>query len=263
MTDGAFPAQKRVLDTGRIEVHGVSVLYSGRRGETQALASTEAVFPAGSFSALVGPTGCGKSTLLNVIAGFVQPTTGSATLDGELIRVPGPDRGVVFQQYALMPWFTARGNVEFALKRFGYRRDKRRAIAMEALDRMGLAGMASKYPAELSGGMQQRVGLARTLSSQPKVLLMDEPFGALDAQTRLTMQQLLLDLWETDKLTVVFVTHDVDEALVLSDKVLVMTHSPGTIDRVLEVDSSRPRSVEDYGPNHRALRKEVLQLLNQ
>jgi len=161
-----------------------------------------------------------------------------------------------------MPWFTARGNVELGLKRFGHPRAKRRALAMEALDRMGLADAASRYPAELSGGMQQRVGLARTLASEPKILLMDEPFGALDAQTRLTMQQLLLDTWEADRLTVVFVTHDVDEALVLSDTVFVMTPSPGKIERVIEIDTPRPRSVEEYGPNHLNYRKEVLRLLH-
>ena len=166
----------------------------------------------------LGPRGVGSRPSSTVIAGFVIPTSGSVEVDGIPTLQPGPDRGVVFQQYALMPWLTARGNVEFALKRFGLPRDERRRRGVEELERVGLGHASSHYPAELSGGMQQRVGLARTLAGEPKVLLMDEPFGALDAQTRLTMQQLLLDLWETNKITVVFVTHDVDEALVLSDE---------------------------------------------
>ena len=249
--------------TGRIVVDGLSVVYRSLRGEAHALAPTDAVFEAGSFAALLGPTGCGKSTMLNVIAGFVAPTTGSVTLNGEPILTPSPSRGVVFQAYALMPWFTARGNVEFALKRFGYSRAERRQRALEALEQVGLGFAADRRPAELSGGMCQRVGLARTLASQPDVLLMDEPFGALDAQTRLNMQQLLLDLWQGNQLTVVFVTHDVDEAIVLADKIFVMTPAPGRIDRIIDVDTPRPRSVEDHGDYHNKIRKEILQLLHQ
>ena len=239
----------------------LEVVFEGLKGVTRALAETTVTFEAGSFNALVGPTGCGKSTFLNVIAGFVAPTSGSVEVDGVPTLKPGPDRGVVFQQYALMPWLTARGNVEFALKRFGLPRDERRRRAVAHLERVGLGHAISHYPAELSGGMQQRVGLARTLAGEPKVLLMDEPFGALDAQTRLTMQQLLLDLWEANKVTVVFVTHDVDEALVLSDAVYVMAARPGQIVRVIDVHTPRPRSVEDFGDEHIRLRKEILHQL--
>jgi len=246
---------------GLITIEGLEVVYEGRHGRNQALASTDATFEAGSFNALLGPTGCGKSTLLNVIAGFVPPTAGCARLDGKPTLAPGPDRGVVFQSYALMPWFTASGNIEFALKPKGIPRRERKARAAEALESVGLGGKGALYPAELSGGMKQRVAIARTLVAEPTVLLMDEPFGALDAQTRLTMQQLLLDLWEANRLTVIFVTHDVDEALVLADRVFVMTHSPGKIETVIEVSTERPRSIEDFGGNHVKLRKQVLQLL--
>ena len=246
---------------GRIEIRDLEVVYTGIRATTHAIAKTNAVFEAGSFNALVGPTGCGKSTLLNVIAGFVPAAKGHARIDSTLITGPGPDRAVLFQQYALMPWFTARGNVEFALKRFEMPKKERRSQAEKALAEVGLDGVERNYPAELSGGMQQRVALARTLASRPKVLLMDEPFGALDAQTRLTMQELLLDLWDQDKITVVFVTHDVDEALLLSDRVFVMTPRPGRIERVLDVTIPRPRSVEDLGADYLALRKEVLHRL--
>ena len=168
---------------GHIVVEGLEVVYEGRRGRNQALISTDAVFKAGSFNALVGPTGCGKSTLLNVIGGFVAPTAGQVVLDGKPTLTPGPDRGVVFQSYALMPWFTASGNIEFALKSQGIPRRERKALAARALESVGLAGKDALYPAELSGGMQQRVAIARTLAVNPTVLLMDEPFGALDAQT--------------------------------------------------------------------------------
>ena len=160
-----------------------------------------------------------------------------------------------------MPWFTASGNIEFALKSQGLSRRERKERAAQALASVGLAGREALYPSELSGGMQQRVAIARTLAVNPTVLLMDEPFGALDAQTRMAMQQFLLDLWEADKLTVVFVTHDVDEALVLSDRVFVMTSSPGKIETVIEVSTERPRSAEDYGGDHVKLRKKVIKLL--
>lgn len=262
MTDPeANDASESLSLLGRIEIRDLEVVYTGIRATTQAVVKTNAVFEAGSFNVLVGPTGCGKSTLLNVIAGFVPATQGHVQIDDTPITKPGPDRAVLFQQYALMPWFTARGNVEFALKRFGLSKTERRAQAERALAEVGLEGVERRYPAELSGGMQQRVALARTLASRPKVLLMDEPFGALDAQTRLTMQELLLDLWNQDKITVIFVTHDVDEALLLSDRVFVMASRPGRIECVLDVTIPRPRSVEDLGVEYLTLRKEVLHLL--
>lgn len=208
-----------------VRLEGLSVGY----GATPVLGPTDLEFPAGSFTALLGPSGCGKSTVLNTVAGFVRPTTGRVTAGGTEVAGPGPDRGVVFQHYALFPWRTARGNVEFALKRLGLPRARRRELALAALAEVGLADGAEKYPAQLSGGMQQRVALARALAARPEVLLMDEPFGALDALTRTRMQALLRELWERSGTTVLFVTHDIDEALALAGRVVVLGGSPGRI----------------------------------
>ncbi|MET8749865.1 ABC transporter ATP-binding protein [Streptomyces sp. NPDC004667] len=208
-----------------VRLEGLSVGY----GAAPVLRPTDLVFPAGSFTALLGPSGCGKSTVLNTVAGFVRPATGRVTAGGTEVTGPGPDRGVVFQHYALFPWRTARGNVEFALKRLGLPRARRRELALAALAEVGLADGAEKYPAQLSGGMQQRVALARALAARPEVLLMDEPFGALDALTRTRMQALLRELWERSGTTVLFVTHDIDEALALAGRVVVLGGSPGRI----------------------------------
>ncbi|MEU3525894.1 ABC transporter ATP-binding protein [Streptomyces sp. NPDC038707] len=222
-----------------VRLDAVTVDYDGRRAVT----TTDLEFTAGSFTSLLGPTGCGKSTLLGTIAGFVTPSSGRVLMDGTPVTGPGPDRGVVFQHYALLPWFTARGNVEFALKRFGLSRAARRVRALESLDAVGLADAAEKYPAQLSGGMRQRVALARALAAEPRVLLMDEPFGALDALTRTRMQRLLARLWQRTGTTVVFVTHDVDEALILSQRVIVMAADPGRViadHRVDEASAALP-----------------------
>jgi NitT/TauT family transport system ATP-binding protein len=208
-----------------VRLDGIAVDYAGKR----VVATTDLEFAEGSFTSLLGPTGCGKSTLLNTVAGFVTPSSGRVLVDGAPVTGPGPDRGMVFQHYALLPWFTAQGNVEFALKRFRLPRAERRERALEALDAVGLADGAAKYPAQLSGGMRQRVALARALAAEPRVLLMDEPFGALDAITRARMQRLLAQLWRRTGTTVVFVTHDVDEALVLSQRVIVMAAGPGRV----------------------------------
>ncbi|MFB0632093.1 ABC transporter ATP-binding protein [Streptomyces sp. AB3(2024)] len=227
-----------------VRLEGLSVGY----GAAPVLRPTDLVFPAGSFTALLGPSGCGKSTVLNTVAGFVRPATGRVTAGGTEVTGPGPDRGVVFQHYALFPWRTARGNVEFALKRLGLPRAQRRELALAALAEVGLADGAEKYPAQLSGGMQQRVALARALAARPEVLLMDEPFGALDALTRTRMQALLRELWERSGTTVLFVTHDIDEALALAGRVVVLGGSPG---RVLADHPVPP------GPPDPALRESV------
>ncbi|MEU9028835.1 ABC transporter ATP-binding protein [Streptomyces sp. NPDC048383] len=208
-----------------VRLEGLSVGY----GDTPVLEPTDLEFPAGSFTALLGPSGCGKSTVLNTVAGFVRPAAGRVTAGPDTVRGPGPDRGVVFQHYALFPWRTARGNVEFALKRLGLSRAERRERALAALEEVGLADGAQKYPAQLSGGMQQRVALARALAARPEVLLMDEPFGALDALTRARMQGLLRELWRRSGTTVLFVTHDIDEALALAERVVVLGGSPGRV----------------------------------
>jgi NitT/TauT family transport system ATP-binding protein len=198
----------------------------------------------GEFVALLGPSGCGKSTLLNLLAGFDTPTRGDVLFDGASITRPGPDRGVVFQEASLFPWLTVWDNITFGprvqrLARGGYE-DKARAM----MKLVGLEAFADALPAQLSGGMRQRVGIARVLVMSPRALLMDEPFGALDAQTRLAMQQLLLDVWQKLKTTVLFVTHDIDEAILLADRICMMSARPGRIMREINVGLSRPRSIE-------------------
>ncbi|MFD5624343.1 ABC transporter ATP-binding protein [Streptomyces yangpuensis] len=208
-----------------VRLEGLSVRY----GSAPVLDRTDLELPAGSFTALLGPSGCGKSTVLGAVAGFVPPATGRVTAGSRPVRGPGPDRGVVFQHYALFPWRTARGNVEFALKRLGLPRAERRRRALDALAEVGLADGTDKYPAQLSGGMQQRVALARALAAEPEVLLMDEPFGALDTLTRARMQRLLRELWQRRGTTVLFVTHDIDEALALAERVVVLGDRPGRV----------------------------------
>ncbi|MER7753771.1 ABC transporter ATP-binding protein [Kitasatospora sp. NPDC097643] len=212
-----------------IRLEGLAVGHGPRRHGTTVLAPTELDLAAGSFTALIGPSGCGKSTVLNAVAGFVRPTAGRVLVGAEPVTGPGPDRGMVFQHYALFPWLTARGNVEFALKRLGLPRGERRQRALAALAEVGLADGAEKYPAQLSGGMQQRVALARALAAEPEVLLMDEPFGALDALTRARMQQLLTRLWRRTGTTVLFVTHDIDEALAVAQRIVVLGGRPGRV----------------------------------
>lgn len=184
---------------------------------------------------LLGPSGCGKSTLLNIIAGFEQPTTGSVLVGGHPVRKPGPDRGVVFQDHALFPWLTVEENVAYGLRESGMPKKERLAIANDFIDMVGLTGFNQLYPHELSGGMQQRVGIGRVLAIGPKILLMDEPFGALDAQTRSILQGELLSIWERTKVAVVFVTHNVEEAVFLGHRVVVVTARPGTVKQVIEV----------------------------
>jgi NitT/TauT family transport system ATP-binding protein len=247
---------------GFVEIDGVSIVYGGRRGASSiALQTTSIDLAPSSFTALIGPSGCGKSTLMNAIAGFVPPSTGGITIDAAEVDGPSPQVGVIFQQYALFPWFTAIGNVKYALKRFNLDRDELESRALQALTEVGLQKQARKFPGQLSGGMKQRVAIARTLSLEPKVLLMDEPFGALDAQTRLTMHDLLLAVWEKHRPTVLFVTHDVDESLLLADTIHVMSAAPGRIVRTYTIDMQRPRRVETLGPELLAVRAEILGLL--
>ena len=247
---------------GHVEIKGVTIAYDGARsGHHLALAKTDLIIEPGAFVSLIGPSGCGKSSLLNAVGGFVHPSEGSITVDGHPVTGPDPEVGVIFQQYALFPWFSALANIEFALKRFGLPRRELRQRALEALREVGLESHAMKFPGQLSGGMKQRVAVARTLASHPKVLLMDEPFGALDAQTRISMHEILMRVWEKHKSTVIFVTHDVDEALLLSDRVHVMSVAPGRIVRTLEVRAPRPRSVDKIDPETLTHRVTVLSLL--
>jgi NitT/TauT family transport system ATP-binding protein len=197
------------------------------------------------FVSLLGPSGCGKTTILNVVAGFVIPTRGRALLDGIPLMGPGPDRGVVFQQGALFPWLSLRDNIEYGLKIRNVPTEQRRKRAEELMRLVHLDGSGKKWPYQASGGMQQRVGIARALATDPQVLLMDEPFGALDAQTRASLQRELIEIWQRNRKTVLFVTHDVIEALVLSDRVVVMSGTPGKIMAELPVDLPRPRARSD------------------
>jgi NitT/TauT family transport system ATP-binding protein len=238
-----------------ITFDGVSKTYAAHYGQATALLETSLVLSMSEFVCIVGPSGCGKTTLLNMLAGFVAPSTGSVRLNGRPVSEPGPERGVVFQEVGLFPWLNVQANVEFGLKMSGMPRRERseRARATLALTRMDK--FANRYPNELSGGMKQRVGLARVLANDPQVLLMDEPFGALDAQTRRMMQDELLQVWQETKKTVLFITHSVDEALLLADRVIVMTAAPGRIRADLVVDLPRPRDENSVAFN--ALEKKI------
>lgn len=229
------------MSDAKLTVKGVRKVFDGRAGEVVALDGANFEIAEKEFVTVIGTSGCGKSTLLSIIAGLEEETEGTVLVDGEEVYGPGRDRGVVFQSYTLFPWMTAQKNVEFALK--GSRRE-RAGIAREHLELVGLEGFADAYPSQLSGGMRQRIAIARALSYKPEVLLMDEPFGALDAQTRQLMQELLTRIWEEHRLTVMFVTHDIDEAVFLSDRVLVMTARPGRIKEDMKVGVERPRTFE-------------------
>lgn len=198
----------------------------------------------GEFVCLLGPSGCGKSTLMNTVAAFVKPTSGSVKVDGDSVPKPGRDRGMVFQQHSLFPWKTVCDNVAFGPLMEGKGKDVARKIALDFIEMVGLSAYANRYPGVLSGGMKQRVGIARALANYPSVLLMDEPFGALDAQTRAMMQENLLQIWGEFGITVLFVTHDIDEAVFLSDRVVVMSASPGCIVADIKVSLPRPRNAD-------------------
>ena len=225
-----------------IEIEGVSQVFqtSGRQNHL-ALSQISLTIEEGAFVSILGPSGCGKSTLLYIVGGFVNPTQGTAKVKGKAITGPGPDRGPVFQEFALFPWKTVIGNVMYGPLQHGATRAEAEAQSRRLIEMVGLKGFENFYPKELSGGMKQRVALARTLAYHPAVLLMDEPFGALDAHTRTRLQNDLLNIWERDRKTVLFVTHSVDEAVFLSDKVVVMTRAPGRIKEIVDVDLPRPR----------------------
>ncbi len=229
---------------GTISFNAVSKTYGGPSG-VRALDNVDFRIGEGEFVALLGPSGCGKSTLLNLLAGFEPLSEGVLTFDGRTISKPGPDRGVVFQEAALLPWLNVWENVTFGPKVQGAPRSVYEAKAREILKIVGLEKFHEALPVQLSGGMRQRVGIARVLVMEPRALLMDEPFGALDAQTRLSMQQLLLEVWQRLKTTVLFVTHDIDEAILLADRVCVMTARPGRITRDIPITLPRPRSLDD------------------
>jgi len=243
-----------------LEIEALSKRYDVENGEIVALAAITASIAEGEFVCLLGPSGCGKSTLLKIVAGLISPSGGAITINGHPVSGPGPDRGVVFQDYALFPWMTVADNVEFGLAARGVPPDKRRAVSTDLLRAVGLQEFTAKYPHHLSGGMKQRVSIARALAVDPVLLLMDEPFGALDAQTRFVMQKELLRIWRAYRKTVLFVTHSIDEALFLGDRVLVMTARPGTIKADIRVSQPRPRDIS--GVEFTALRRQTLELLS-
>jgi NitT/TauT family transport system ATP-binding protein len=231
-------------DSGSISLSRVDIHFGEGKTAVQALSKIDLEVGRGEFLAVLGPSGCGKSTIIGAVAGFTPISAGELRVDAKRVTSPGPDRGVVFQQHTLFPWKTVLENVEFGLKMGGVERKTRRDLAHQILVRMGLGEFVSHFPHQLSGGMQQRVNLARVLVNRPRVILMDEPFCSLDAQTRLRMQQMLLELWHEFHMTVVFVTHDVDEAVFLSDRVVVLTRRPGRVKAQLPIPLPRPRTHE-------------------
>jgi len=216
------------------------------------------------FVAIVGPSGCGKSTFLRIVDGLIAPDSGEVRLNGRVVDGPGHGRGMVFQSFDLFPWRTALGNVEFGLDMMGLARQERRARAQRWIELVGLNGFEHAYPHQLSGGMQQRVGIARALAIEPEVLLMDEPFGALDVQTRDLLQDELLAIWQRERKTVLFVTHSIEEAIYLADRVLIFTPRPARLERILDVPFARPRSEEvKSSPAFVELRREIWQSLKR
>ncbi len=221
--------------SAQIAVQGVSHLYCPPRGRpVLALEDVSLEVKNREFVALLGPSGCGKSTLLYLVGGFLPTETGAILIDGKPVGAPGPDRGIVFQHFALFPWKTVRGNILYGLERQGMPKNEREKRAQHFIELVGLAGFEDSYPSQLSGGMKQRTAIARTLAFDPKILLMDEPFGALDAQTRGLMQSELLGIWQRTPKTVIFVTHDVQEAVYLADRVAVMSARPGRIKTIVD-----------------------------
>jgi NitT/TauT family transport system ATP-binding protein len=228
--------------SGAIRLREVDIYFGEGKTAVQALRRIDLDVAAGELVSILGPSGCGKSTIIGAVAGFTRVSSGALHVDGQPVRAPGPDRGVVFQQHTLFPWKTVLENVAFGLKMQRIGKQERTRRAREILAQVGLSEFAEHYPHQLSGGMQQRVNLARVLINRPRVILMDEPFCSLDAQTRLQMQQMLLRLWHEFQMTVVFVTHDVDEAVFLSDRVVVLSRRPGTVKAELPIGLPRPRT---------------------
>ena len=228
----------------KLKIDNVRKVFSTRNGEMVALNGVNLDIYENEFICVVGPSGCGKSTLLNIIAGLTDATSGTVYCNGKAVSGTGTDRGVVFQQYALFPWLTVKKNVMFALEMKGVKGKQAQDLAMQYLAKVDLEKFADHYPKELSGGMKQRVAIARAYAADPEVLLMDEPFGALDAQTRTQLQSELLETWERDQKTCFFITHDVDEAIILAQRVIIMSARPGRIKDIVDIDSPYPRTQE-------------------
>ena len=246
---------------GHVKIENVTVSFG--QGVVAVKDVTLDIKP-GEFVCLLGPSGCGKSTLMNTVAAFVKPTSGTVKVDGKTVSKPGRDRGMVFQQHSLFPWKTVRDNVAFGPLMAGKGKDAARSIARTFLGMVGLSAYENRYPSVLSGGMKQRVGIARALANYPNVLLMDEPFGALDAQTRAMMQENLLQIWGEFGITVIFVTHDIDEAVFLADRVVVMSASPGHLIADIKVNLPRPRDADMItSPEYVRTKKKCLDLIRK
>jgi NitT/TauT family transport system ATP-binding protein len=247
-----------------IRLSDVAMRFISGKRQVQALERISLTVPDGQFACIVGPSGCGKSTLLMVAAGLTEPTEGEVLVDGKPATEPGADRGMVFQSYSLYPWLSVRRNIEFGLEIKRTPRAQREQRSSELIHAMKLDGFAEAYPKALSGGMKQRAAIARALANDPQVLLMDEPFGALDAQTRQIMQEMLTDLWQRYRKTVLFVTHDIEEAIFLGDVIYVMTNRPGRIRTTLKVDLPRPRTFEMVSsPQFAELRNQVIGIIHE
>ncbi|BCY18087.1 MAG: ABC transporter ATP-binding protein [Chloroflexi bacterium] len=249
-----------------LEMNNIWVKFTpSKRPEVVAVEDASISVRENEFVSLIGPSGCGKSTLLRAAAGLEIPSSGEITVDGQPVDGPGADRGMVFQAYTLFPWLTVSENIRFALKKTSLTSAEKDDRVREYIRLIGLEGFENSYPNQLSGGMRQRVAIARALVYRPKILLMDEPFGALDAQTRLLMQELLLQVWENHRSTVLFVTHDVEEAILLSDRILVMTALPGKIKAEIMIDLPRPRSIIEMETSSQfaAYKKQLLELVRE
>jgi NitT/TauT family transport system ATP-binding protein len=244
-----------------LTVETLNKTYVSHGSETSALVDINLQIEKGEFVCLLGPSGCGKSTLLKIIAGLIPATSGRITIKGKPVSGPGPERAVVFQDYALFPWMTVRDNVEFGLEARKLPVAERREVSRRLLNVVGLSDFAERFPHQLSGGMKQRVSIARALAVDPSLLLMDEPFGALDAQTRQSLQDELLSIWREFRKTVVFVTHSIEEAIYLSDRIVVMTARPGRVKQIVMVPEARPRDMASIDMNQR--QREVRAVLGE
>ncbi|MCH8475095.1 MAG: ABC transporter ATP-binding protein [Opitutales bacterium] len=247
----------------KMEVRGLNKVFGSTDGPVTALQGINFTLHRREFLSVIGPSGCGKSTLIRILAGLEIPTSGQVSVDGQVVRGPGADRGMVFQSYTLFPWLTVKQNVMFGLKIGGNSANKAEAEAREWINLVGLDRFENSYPNQLSGGMKQRVAIARALANRPKVLLMDEPFGALDAQTRATMQSYLLEIWRNVDVSIVFITHDLDEAIYLADRILVLKANPGEVEELIEVPVRRPRTTGQFlEPPFLATRKRLEELIH-
>ena len=246
-----------------LEVKDLSKTFETTGGTVTALKDINFKTHKREFVCVIGPSGCGKSTLIRILAGLESPTSGEVLLDGKAVHGPGPDRGMVFQGYTLFPWLTVKRNVMFGLLQSGHSRERAEEDARQWIDLVGLTKFVDSDPHQLSGGMKQRVAIARALANQPGILLMDEPFGALDAQTRIKMQSYLMDIWKNIDITILFITHDLDEAIYLADRILVLKAHPGEVQELIEVPVPQPRSPEQLlSPEFLATKKRLEELIH-